>query len=423
MNLAHAGQEKNIKIVTVNWIDIMAIGDYSETFDIVPGVRLAATASGIKKQGPDLVLMNCSEGSQVAGVFTTNWFAAAPVQVCRDHLQKAEPAWFLVNSGNANAATGQSGIDNAILSCKSLAAETESSVESVLPFSTGVIGETLPVAKINAAMQGLVQQLDEGNWLEAARGIMTTDTRPKIGSRKLSFNDREVVITGIAKGAGMIEPHMATLLVFLATDAKIPREVLQRSLLAAVNKSFNRITVDSDTSTNDSCMLIATGKSGVELEEGSEAMAEFQRALTALCIELAQSIIKDAEGVSRFVEVSVEKGANGAACLEVAYAIANSPLVKTAIFAGDANWGRIVMAIGKSAMPVDVQSVDLYLGDVCLMRQGQKAEDYTEARGAKIMENEEIGIRVVLNAGEASEKIWTTDLSYDYIKINADYRT
>ena len=401
----------------------MAVGAFNEKFLPVNGVRLSSVASGIKKSGNDLVLIEFASGSKAAGVFTNNAFAAAPVQVCKSHLEEASPRYFLVNSGNANAATGKIGVSNAIDCCEALGSLTAVDRKKVLPFSTGVIGEHLPADRIKAALPKLIEGLKEGNWLEAARGIMTTDTRPKIASRSFDIDGTDLVVTGIAKGAGMIEPHMATLLVFIATDAGMNSDLLRKLLRSAADQSFNRITVDSDTSTNDSCMLVATSASGFWIEEDTKAAEIFLEQLTGLCIELAQGVIKDAEGVTRFVEVMVEGGTDQSTCLEIAYSIANSPLVKSAVFAGDANWGRIVMAIGKTPFPIDPELIDVYLGSVRLMHAGEKDASYKEEDGAREMAGKEIQIRVNLNQGSAVERVWTTDLSYDYIKINADYRS
>lgn len=401
----------------------MAVGSYTEDFEPVQGVRLAATACGIKAQGTDLVLMEFSEGSNIAGVFTKNWFAAAPVIISKKHMSLAPARLFLVNSGNANAATGAQGKADALSCCQSLAKMLAVKTEQVLPFSTGVIGENLEVVRIQSHLGKLVSELDETNWLAAAEAIMTTDTRPKIGSRKKKIEGKDVTITGIAKGSGMMQPDMATLLVYIATDARLEQELLQELLLDSVDKSFNRVTVDSDTSTNDSCMLVSTGKSGVDIKPGSETCHLFSDMLTGLCVELATGIVKDAEGATKFVDIQVVNGSTKEACLDVAYSVANSPLVKSAVFAGDANWGRIVMAIGKSSTRVEASRTDIYLGDLCLMKQGQKATDYKEAAAAKEMAKEEICITVDLNDGEAKERVWTSDLSYEYIKINAEYRT
>lgn len=401
----------------------MAVGPSSVEFAAVPGVRLASLACGIKQGGKqDLVLMEFAESSVAAGVFTQSLFAAAPVEVGRRHLKSASTRYFLVNSGNANAGVGSDGLADSLACCRALAELAGVPVEAVLPFSTGVIGERLPVRKITDALSDAVARLSELGWLEAARGIMTTDTRPKIASRQCKIGDKVITITGIAKGAGMIQPNMATMLCYMATDAVCDKAVLQGLLAAAAEHSFNRITVDSDTSTNDSCMLVATGVSGVDVSHG-DAREVFSAQLSALALELAQGIVRDAEGATKFVEVRVENGPSSETCLAIAYSIANSPLMKTAIYASDANWGRIVMAIGKAPVAIDVRKLDVYLGDVQLMAAGQKHAAYTEAAGAAAMARDEITITVDLNAGGAAETVWTSDLSHEYVRINAEYRT
>lgn len=400
----------------------MAVGEASTDFKVVPGVRLASVSCGIKANGSlDLVLFEFAEGSVTAGIFTQSHFAAAPVAVARHHLAARSSRYFLVNSGNANAATGDEGIADAETCCKAVSQQTGVLPEEVIPFSTGVIGERLPVRHITDALLDLTAVLDENNWLDAAHGIMTTDTRPKIASRQFDINGVKVTITGIAKGAGMIQPDMATLLVYLATDIVAERPRLNRLLKSAADKSFNRITIDSDTSTNDSCMLTATGVSKVTLDDENEAM--FAAELTSVMRELAQGIVRDGEGATKFVEVKVVGGRNEKDCLEVAYAVANSPLLKTALYASDANWGRIVMAIGKAAAEVDQNKVDVYLDEVCLLKSGGRDQDYVEEAGARVMAQDEITITIDLNLGEASETVWTSDLSHEYVSINADYRT
>jgi glutamate N-acetyltransferase / amino-acid N-acetyltransferase len=399
----------------------MAVGEGSVSFHPVPGVRLAATCGGIKGDGAaDVVLFEFAEGSETAAVFTQSLFAAAPVVVGREHLSRQAARFFLVNSGNANAATGDEGIGDAQTCCQAVSQRTGTRPEQTIPFSTGVIGEPLPVEKITNVVDTLCVQLDENNWLEAAQGIMTTDTRPKICSRRFDIQGTAVTVTGIAKGSGMIQPNMATMLAYIATDAAIERTVLQEMLNNAVNRSFNRITVDSDTSTNDSCMLTATGVSGVKV---ADASGVFYDHLQSLMQELAQGIVRDGEGATKFVTVVVDSGPSDEVCLEIAYAIANSPLMKTAIFASDANWGRIVMAIGKAPVSVDATKIDVYLGDVRLMLRGGKDPEYHEDRGAVVMAEDEITIRVCLNAGDCAETVWTSDLSHEYVRINAEYRT
>ncbi len=401
----------------------MAVGAYSTEFSPVPGVRLSAVSAGIKSaEKKDLVLFAFDEGSETAGVFTQSHFAAAPVILGKRHLEAAPTRYFLINSGNANAGVGDAGIDDALACCEAVASRAEVPIECVLPFSTGVIGERLPVDKIVAGVPDAFARLSEAGWLEAAQGIMTTDTRPKIASRQVQIDGTTVTLTGIAKGAGMIQPNMATMLSYVATDALCDAVSLRILLHDAVEHSFNRITVDSDTSTNDSCMLTATGKSGVDVARG-EARDKFGAALRDICLALAQGIIRDAEGTTKFVEVQVASGKDSRQCLAVAYAIANSPLMKTAIFASDANWGRIVMAIGKAPTEVDTGELNVFLGDVQLMAKGQKHPDYTEEAGSRAMAGEEITIRVELGTGDAAETVWTSDLSHDYVSINADYRT
>jgi glutamate N-acetyltransferase / amino-acid N-acetyltransferase len=403
----------------------MAVGEASLDFHVVPGVKLASVACGLKPEGiHDLVMFEFVKGSVTAAVFTKSLFAAAPVEVGRSHLTQTSPRYFLINSGNANAATGDAGIADSIICCKALSQFSGSRPEETIPFSTGVIGERLQVNLITDALERLLPELSEDQWLEAARGIMTTDTRPKVATRQAVISGVTVTITGIAKGSGMIQPNMATMLSYIATDASIDRLTLQELLDKAVNKSFNRITVDSDTSTNDSCMLTATGVSGLVIGKDSpEATEEFYNLLEGLMVELAQGIIRDAEGATKFVEVQVINGSTQKDCLNIAYAIANSPLIKTAIFASDANWGRIVMAIGKADADIDITRLNVFIGDVQLMAGGGRAADYEESMGAEAMSGEEITIRVDLGSGLFSETVWTSDLSHEYVRINAEYRT
>ena len=401
----------------------MAVGNYSSDFYVVPGVRLAGIPCGIKGANQlDLVLFEFAPGSITAGIFTQSHFAAAPVLVSREHLDQSDSRYFLINSGNANAATGDEGKSDAATCCKALSQRTGVRPDEVIPFSTGVIGEKLQVSNITDALPELIPTLDETNWLLAAQGIMTTDTRPKIATRRLEIEGKAVIITGISKGSGMMQPNMATMLTYIATDATVSKLVLQNLLKTGADQSFNRITVDSDTSTNDSCMLSGTGVSGVSCDSGT-ARESFEKALFSLMQELAQGIIRDGEGATKFVTVHVSGGSTSEDCLNVAYAIANSPLIKTALFASDANWGRIVMAIGKSDAAIDRSKIDIYLGDVCLMKSGGKDKNYREEEGAEVMENEDITIRVELNIGNETETVWTSDLSHDYVTINAEYRT
>ena len=402
----------------------MAVGLRSPTdLGSVPGIRLGTACARIKySDRPDLTVIELAQDASCAAVFTQNAFCAAPVTVARRHLAAASPRFLLINAGNANAGTGGQGVQDAVSCCKALADMTGCRVEQVLPFSTGVIGEPLPVTRIVTAIPDAVERLNEGGWLDAARGIMTTDTVAKGSSRKIMLSAKPVAITGIAKGAGMIRPDMATLLSFIATDARIDSAILQACLGEAVARSFNRITVDGDTSTNDACVLMATGKSGVVIDNTNSG--DFQQWLNEVCVELAQAVIRDGEGANRFVTVQVEEGRSKAECLQVAYTIAHSPLVKTALFAGDPNWGRILAAVGRAGIgDLAIQRVQIYLHDICIVRDGERASDYRESAGKDVMTRAEILIRVVLGRGKARECVWTTDLSYDYVRINAEYRT
>ena len=392
----------------------------------VPGFRLGTTAAGIKRPGrQDLVVMALAEGSRCAAVFTRNAFCAAPVTLARENLAQGQPSCILINTGNANAGTGEQGIRDARVCCESLAQLAGCSPRAVLPFSTGVIGESLPVEKICAALPAALANLDENGWDAAAGGILTTDTVPKGTSRQISIAGESITITGIAKGSGMIRPDMATMLAFIATDASLESGALQQCLSGAVQQSFNRITVDGDTSTNDACVLAATAASPLpELQQGSADYDIFCEAVTGVCIELAQAIVRDGEGATRFVTVVVEGGVDSAECLQVAYTIAHSPLVKTALFAGDPNWGRILAAVGRAGLSdLDLGAVEIYLDNVCIVREGARASDYTEAAGQQVMERDELTIRVRLGRGSSWEMVWTCDLSYDYVRINAEYRT
>jgi len=392
----------------------------------VTGFRLGTTSAGIKTPGrPDLVVMEMAAGSTTTAVFTQNAFCAAPVTIAREHLGQQQPAYLLVNTGNANAGTGNAGKQDARQCCMALAGYTSCSMQSVLPFSTGVIGEPLPVDKIRTSLPAALGNLDEQGWVAAASGILTTDTVPKGASKTIELDGQTVTITGIAKGSGMIRPDMATMLAFIATDAAIEYGLLHDCLLAAVARSFNRITVDGDTSTNDACVLVATGKSmAPEIKSSGINYEMFRAAVIDVFTLLAQAIVRDGEGATRFVTVAVDGGRNSSECLDVAYTIAHSPLVKTALFAGDPNWGRILAAVGRAGLhELDLDNVQIYLDDVCIVRDGGRASDYTEAAGQQVMDRKEITIRVVLNRGVCSEEIWTCDLSYDYVKINAEYRS
>ncbi|RHW22917.1 bifunctional glutamate N-acetyltransferase/amino-acid acetyltransferase ArgJ [Pseudomonas jilinensis] len=392
----------------------------------VPGFRLGIASAGIKRAGrKDVVVMEAAPGSVIAGVFTTNAFCAAPVTLCKQHLAH-HPRYLLVNTGNANAGTGKPGMQAAVRTCEALAELVQVGPEQVLPFSTGVIGELLPADKIIAVLPQALANLAESNWAEAAEGIMTTDTLPKGCSRQISLGGQTVTITGISKGAGMIRPNMATMLGYIATDAKIAPPLLQRLVKEAADLSFNRITIDGDTSTNDSCMLIATGQADM-VEIIDYASADYRAlsdAVKGVMLELAQAIVRDGEGATKFVTIQVNGGGNQDECLDVAYAVAHSPLIKTALFASDPNWGRILAAVGYAGVPeLNVEKIDVYLDEVCITRQGGRAADYTEEQGARVMGQEEITIRIELGRGQHSETLWTTDLSHEYVRINAEYRT
>jgi glutamate N-acetyltransferase/amino-acid N-acetyltransferase len=389
----------------------------------VPGVRLATAAAGIRKSGrQDLLLVEIAQGATTAAMFTSNAFCAAPVILARQHLNTTFPRYLLINSGNANAGTGEQGLHAAMRSCQAVAEQCACSAEEVLPFSTGVIGEPLPVEKISAVLRQLQQHLNTDAWQTAAQAIMTTDTVPKIVSRQITLAGKAVTLTGIAKGAGMIRPNMATMLSFLATDAKLDKTTLQNCLRNSVNKSFNRITVDGDTSTNDAVVLMATGNSGVQIQAGE--LAAFQTLLDEVCVELARAIVRDGEGATKLINIVVEQGTDEQECARVAYAIAHSPLVKTAFFASDPNWGRILAAVGYAGVDsLDINKIQIYLDQVCIVKDGGRASSYTEEQGRQVMQQTEITIRVVLQRGKATTTVWTCDFSYDYVKINAEYRT
>ena len=391
----------------------------------VAGIRLGTACAGIKyPDRRDLVVIEAAVGTQVAAVFTRNAFRAAPVTVARVHLAAARPRYLLINTGNANAGTGRQGLADAEASCQTLAELTGCTPLEVLPFSTGVIGEPLPLFRLVAGLPAALAVLQADGWQDAAHGIMTTDTRPKWASRRLTLAGHEVTVTGMAKGAGMIRPDMATMLAFIATDAEVDEGRLRQVLTEAMADSFNAITVDGDTSTNDACVLLATGQSGATIPASGDDYEQFAGMVREVCSELAQAIIRDGEGATKFITVRVEGGRDMAECRQVAYAIAHSPLVKTAFFASDPNWGRILAAVGRAGLnELDIDRVALYLDEVCIVREGGRAPDYTEAQGQAVMARSEIIIRVELGRGEAVARIWTTDLSFDYVRINAEYRT
>ena len=393
----------------------------------VAGVRLGIASAGIKKPGRrDLTLIELSPGSRVAGVFTQNRFCAAPVTLCKQHLADGAIRALVINTGNANAGTGEEGLRHARQTCEAVAALVDCPVESVLPFSTGVILEPLPVDKILSALPAAHADLSPANWNEAAHAIMTTDIVAKGASRQASIGGKTVTVTGIAKGSGMIHPNMATMLGYVATDASIAPGLMPQLVKDVADVSFNCVTVDGDTSTNDSFVLIATGQGGnSEIVEASSAdYAALKAAVSAVAIELAQAMARDGEGATKFMTIQVEQGRDHAECKQIAYAIARSPLVKTAFFASDPNLGRILAAIGYAGITdLDVNALKLYLGDVLVAEHGGRAASYTEARGAAVMREAEITVRVALERGSASATVWTCDFSYDYVKINAEYRS
>jgi glutamate N-acetyltransferase/amino-acid N-acetyltransferase len=408
----------------------MAVGeDTLPELRSVPGVRLGTVSAGIKTPGrKDLVLIEIADNTRCAAVFTRNAFCAAPVTVARENLQACvhQPRYLLINPGNANAGTGDAGIAAARACVEAVASTAGVDASSVLPFSTGVIGEALPVQRVQEAIPTAFADLTPEGWGAAAQGILTTDTRPKTHSVRFSCEGREYVVTGIAKGAGMIRPNMATMLSYIATDVAVDQTLLQKLLVELTETSFNRITVDGDTSTNDACLLLATGAAGnVPVSESSSSLYKVLRdAVEEVCIRLAQAIVRDGEGASKFVTVQINGGRTEAECLEVAFTIAHSPLVKTALFASDPNWGRLLAAIGRAGLPqLQVEHVELYLNEVLIAEGGCRAAGYTEEQGVTAMAPEDIVIRVELARGGASAAVWTTDFSYDYVRINAEYRT
>ncbi|MEM0953544.1 MAG: bifunctional glutamate N-acetyltransferase/amino-acid acetyltransferase ArgJ [Pseudomonadota bacterium] len=390
----------------------------------VAGIRLSAVSAGIKTPGRlDLVLLELAESSTVAATFTQNAFCAAPVTVAREHIERCAPRYLLVNTGNANAGTGRRGLEDARASCAALATQLNVAAAAVLPFSTGVIGEYLPLERLLAALPDAVSTLSDSAWTAAAEGILTTDTRPKLGSRRLQLDGVDITITGMAKGAGMIRPNMATMLAYLATDAAIEQSVLDSMWRSVVEQTFNRVTIDGDTSTNDAALLIATAAADNAPLSDPE-LEQFEAALFDLALELAQALVRDGEGASKFVTVKVSAAASEAEALDVAYTIAHSPLVKTALFASDPNWGRVLAAIGRAGLSdLEVGKIRLYLNNVLIACDAGRAPDYTEAAGAAAMAEPDIEIAVELGRGDDEATVWTSDLSYDYVKINAEYRT
>jgi glutamate N-acetyltransferase/amino-acid N-acetyltransferase len=393
----------------------------------VEGVRLGTVCAGIKRRDrDDVTILEICEGAHAAAVFTRNLFRAAPVEVAREHLRKTSPRFLLINSGNANAGTGTRGREDALATCVRLAEAGNCPVEAVLPFSTGVIGEPLPVALIEGAIPKAVDALSRNGWQAAAKAIMTTDTVPKGCTRVVQIGGCPVTITGIAKGAGMIHPDMATMLAFIATDAAVHPAVLDRCLHSAVEQTFNRITVDGDTSTNDACVLVATGKAAllpIEHTQGMEYEA-LQAGVMEVCLHLAHAIVRDGEGATKFIGIKVTGGRTEEECLQIARAVALSPLVKTAFFASDPNWGRILAAVGRAGVAdLEIQGVTIHLDEICIVRDGARALDYTEAQGRMVMARPDITVSIDLGRGTAYATVWTCDFSYDYVRINAEYRT
>jgi glutamate N-acetyltransferase/amino-acid N-acetyltransferase len=404
----------------------MAVGQCDfPTMHPVKGIKLGTCNAGIKQtQRDDILVIEMAASGSCAAVFTQNAFCAAPVLIARDHLIH-EPRWLLVNSGNANAGTGKQGLQDAYASCAALAGEVEGTAQQVLPFSTGVIGEPLPVAKLTAALPKAVANLQEEHWDKAARAIMTTDTFAKGASMIIEIAGKPVTLTGISKGAGMIQPNMATMLGYVATDAKISQALLQECLTNAAELSFNRITVDGDTSTNDACVLLASGCSDApEILANSPEYAVFSQAIINICKRLAELIIRDGEGATKLMRIVVEQAQTRQEAVQVAKTIAHSPLVKTAFFASDPNWGRILAAVGRAGVEnMQLDKIEIYLGTVCIVENGGRSPGYTEQDGQRVMDQAEITITVRLGRGDSCEEVLTCDFSYDYVRINAEYRS
>jgi glutamate N-acetyltransferase / amino-acid N-acetyltransferase len=396
----------------------------------VSGVRLGHAEAGIKRPGrKDVLIIELNQGSNVAGVFTKNRFCAAPVQICREHLQASAKSGvgiraLIINTGNANAGTGEPGYKNAMRTCEELAKLMGLKKEQILPFSTGVILEPLPVEKVIAGMPQAISNLNADNWFNAAHAIMTTDTQAKACSKQVEINGKTITLTGISKGAGMIHPNMATMLGYVATDAKVSPVLLQQLATTAADLSFNAITIDGDTSTNDSFIVMASGASQVEIPASGLAHDIFHQGLIEVCQKLAQMIVRDGEGATKFITIQIEGGKTDAECKLVAEAIAHSPLVKTAFFASDPNLGRILAAIGYAGIAdLDVGRVQLWLDDVWVAKDGGRHPDYQEADGQRVMKQAEITVRAHLGRGQATQTVWTCDLSHEYVSINADYRS
>ncbi len=392
----------------------------------VAGIRTGTSCAGFKKPDRrDLLVIELAEGTNTAAVFTQNAFCAAPVVLAKKHIQTRAPRYLLINTGNANAGTGEQGLQDSLRCCQLLATETGCTEQQVLPFSTGVIGELLQIEKFQNSIPDAVAKLTEQGWQDAANGIMTTDIVPKGLSKQMQLDGQTITITGIAKGSGMIRPDMATMLAYIATDVRLPQKLLQQCLQHAVKYSFNRISVDGDTSTNDACILMATGKSGVSIDNAeSEVYQQFAELVREICEELAKAMVRDGEGATKLITLDIEQGRDEAECLQVAYTIAHSPLVKTAFFACDPNWGRILAAVGRAGLSdLDINTLEIYLDELCIVSKGGRDVGYTEQQGQQVMDKNEITVRVILNRGHAEARLWTCDFSYDYVKINAEYRT
>jgi glutamate N-acetyltransferase/amino-acid N-acetyltransferase len=393
----------------------------------IKGISLGTAKAHIKKPNrKDLLLVTIAEGSRVSGVFTQNAFCAAPVLLCKEHLKnESDIRALIINTGCANAGTGEEGILKAKETCQAVSELLSINSKQVLPFSTVVILESLPIDKIKNGLPDTVKNLDPAHWFDAAEAIMTTDIAPKGASRRIKIQDREIFISGVSKGSGMIHPNMATMLSFIATDASINQILLDKLLKEVTQQSFNCITVDGDTSTNDSFILIATGHAGNrEIIEEDNDYEILKAAILEVAIELAQAIVRDGEGATKFITIQVESGLDNAECRKVGFAIAHSPLIKTAFFASDPNLGRILAAIGYAGIEsLDISKIELYLGDFLVAEKGGRATSYTEHQGQEVMKHSEISMRILLNRGHAKATIWTCDFSYDYVKINADYRS
>ncbi len=400
--------------------EIQAVSRKSE---LIEGVKLGTASAGIRQtERDDLAVIEICEGSRVVSVFTQNAFCAAPVTIAKQHLLETQTKYLLINSGNANAGTGVLGHQDCLDTCQMLADCVSCDKNSILPFSTGVIGERLPINLIEPAISTALENLKADNWEAASQAIMTTDTCEKRASLQFEINGKKITIVGMAKGSGMIRPNMATMLAYVATDADVETELLQQCLQESVDKSFNRITVDGDTSTNDACVLIATGKSDVEVKDDDFDL--FQKAVDEVFIKLAHAIVKDGEGATKFISIEISGGKTDKECREIGYCIAHSPLVKTAFFASDPNWGRLLAAIGRADVELlEISKIAIKLDDVHLIKNGEPAETYTEKQGASVMKKNEITIKVDLGRGDATDTVWTCDLSYEYVRINAEYRT